>query len=300
MTQAVIDGVVQGKAIAAQVREAARREAAALAADGVGLTLAVVRVGDDPASEIYVRHKMRACAEVGITSRAHVLPASVSEADLVALVESLNHDETVDGILVQLPLPRTIREERVVEAVAPQKDVDVFHPFNLGMLVGRSQPLLQACTPAGIMVLLEAAGFDFRGREAVVIGRSVIVGKPMALMLGRTDATVTVCHRFTQDLRAHVAKADLLIAAAGVPELVKGDWVKPGVTVIDVGVNRLDDGRIVGDVEFEAVRQRATAITPVPGGVGPMTVAMLMWNTVLAGRARRGLSLDVARSGPLA
>lgn len=296
MNGAVVDGILQGKAVAAHVRETVGAEVRRLRAENVELTLAVVRVGDDPASEIYVRHKIRACAEVGIQSRALVMPAATTEAELLAQVAALNVDDSIDGILVQLPLPAGIDEDHVLEAVHPDKDVDGFHPLNVGHLVARGRALLQPCTPAGVMVLLEAAGIATRGREAVVVGRSVIVGRPMAQLLLRADATVTVCHRHTADLVAHVARADILVVAAGVPGLVPGSAIKPGATVIDVGMNRLDDGRICGDVDFEAARPRARLITPVPGGVGPMTVAMLLWNTVLAGRARRGLGVGTMRS----
>lgn len=296
MNGAVVDGILQGKAVAAHVRETVYAQVEALRADGVALTLAVVRVGDDPASEIYVRHKIRACAEVGIQSRAIVLPASTTEAELLAQVATLNHDDSIDGILVQLPLPDGINDEHVLEAVDPAKDVDGFHPFNVGHLVARGRALLQPCTPAGVMVLLEAANVRTRGREAVVIGRSVIVGRPMAQLLLRADATVTMCHRYTADLASHVARADILVVAAGVPGLVDGASIKPGAAVIDVGMNRLADGTLCGDVDFETARARAGVITPVPGGVGPMTVAMLLWNTVLAGRARRGLDVRALRT----
>lgn len=283
----ILDGnVIDGKALAAYVRARAREEVDGLAARGVTLRLAVVLVGDDAASAVYVRNKVRACEEVGIASESIHLPRNVTQETLLALVRRLNRDEGVDGILVQLPLPDHISVDAVIDTVDPSKDVDGFHPANLGSLMGRGTPL-QPCTPAGVMTMLSSIGVPLAGLDAVVVGRSVIVGRPMSQMLLRAHATVTTCHRYTRDLESHVRRADLLVVATGVPGLVPGEWVKPGAVVIDVGINRGPDGRLIGDVGFEAARERASAITPVPGGVGPMTIAMLMWNTVLAARLRR-------------
>ncbi len=288
---AVVDGVIRGDAIAARVRDEVRTQVARLREEGVELRLAVVRVGEDPASVVYVRHKVRDCAQVGIHSEQVLLPDDTTEAALLGEIDRLNHDASIDGILVQLPLPAHINADRVIEAVDPHKDVDGFHPLNLGLLLGRTA-LLQACTPAGVMMLLAASGVRPRGKHAVVVGRSVIVGRPVAQLLLRAHATVTICHRHTPDLAEHVARADILVVATGVPHLVRGAWIKPGAVVIDVGITRGDDGRLVGDVEFDAARERASLITPVPGGVGPMTRAMLLWNTVLAASFRRALHVD--------
>lgn len=273
--------LIDGKAFAAELRRDIRsRVGARSRAPG----LAVVLVGSDPASRIYVRNKHQACEEVGFVSRAYDLPADTSEAKLLALIDELNRDLTIDGILVQLPLPAHIRTEQVIERIRPDKDVDGFHPYNVGRLAQRI-PLLRPCTPYGIIKLLERHGEKFTGRHAVVVGASNIVGRPMALELLLMGATVTVCHRFTAHTDRHVAEADILVVAVGKPELVKGAWIKPGATVIDVGMNRLTDGRLVGDVEFAAAKQRAALITPVPGGVGPMTVTMLLVNTLSAAEA---------------
>ncbi len=241
--------------------------------------LAVILVGNDPASEVYVRNKRTACEAAGLASRHHHLPATTPQADLLALIEALNTDPTVDGILVQLPLPPHMDSEAVIERIDPAKDVDGFHPYNMGRLALRL-PLLRPCTPRGIMALLATTGVDLRGCRAVVVGASNIVGRPVALELLLAGATVTVCHRFTRDLQARVSDAEILVAAVGKPHLIPGAWVRPGSIVIDVGINRLPDGRLVGDVEPEAARERAAWITPVPGGVGPMTVAMLLQNTL--------------------
>ncbi len=292
------NGRLDGNALAALVRARTATEVTALGGQGIQLTLALVRVGDDPASKVYVRHKVRACAEVGIASRCIELPETTTESELLSLIDDLNVDDSVDGILVQLPLPKAINTDRVIERVAPAKDADGFHPANLGLLLARTA-LLEPCTPRGVMVMLRAAGVNLDGAEAVVVGRSVIVGRPIAQMLARENATVTLCHRHTRDLRAHVERADVLVVATGVPGLIPGEWVRPGAVVIDVGINRLPDGRLVGDVGFEEAAKRASLITPVPGGVGPMTVALLLWNTLLAGRARRGLGLPAGEAGVL-
>jgi len=280
-----VEKIIDGKAIAAQMREQIKDEVSRLSAEGVTPGLAVVLVGDDPASRVYVSMKEKACAATGIFSDEHKLPADTSEAQLLALVDELNNDPRIDGILVQLPLPDHINETRILDAISPHKDVDGFHPFNVGKLVVGT-PTFQPCTPYGIMKMLEKTGTDLTGKEVVVVGRSNIVGKPVALMCLAEHATVTICHSRTQDLAAQVGKADVLIAAVGRPEMIKGEWVKPGAVVIDVGVNRLDDGRLVGDVAFESAKERASAITPVPGGVGPMTITMLLHNTVESAKQR--------------
>lgn len=245
--------------------------------------LAVVLVGSDPASEIYVRYKRRDCQEAGFLSRDIDLPSSTGQAELVAIIEELNADPAIDGILVQLPLPAAIEDTTIIESIRPDKDVDGFHPFNIGRLCQRN-PGLRPCTPLGIIRMLEGIGEPFYGRHCVVVGASNIVGRPMALELLLAGATVTVCHRFTTNLEQHVAQADVLVVAAGKPGLIPGAWIKPGATVIDVGMNRLENGELVGDVEFEAARERAAWISPVPGGVGPMTRAMLLYNTMQAAR----------------
>jgi methylenetetrahydrofolate dehydrogenase (NADP+)/methenyltetrahydrofolate cyclohydrolase len=278
MAARLIDGRQLAGTIKARIREDIAEH---IEAGGRRPGLAVVKVGDDPASAVYVRNKRRACEEVGILSLAYDLPASTSEAALLALIDELNADPRVDGILVQLPLPEQIGRTAVIERISPAKDVDGFHPYNIGRLAQRI-PLMRPCTPYGVIRLLEHIGSPFKGQNAVVVGASNIVGRPMALELLLTGATATVCHRFTADLREHVSRADILIVAAGKPGLIPGAWVKPGATVIDVGMNRLPDGHLVGDIEFAAASGRAAWITPVPGGVGPMTVAMLMHNTLAA------------------
>lgn len=274
--------LIDGKAIAASIRSEVRAQVEARRARGLRTPgLAVVLVGSDPASEVYVRNKRKGCDEAGIHSFAYDLPADTSQADLLALIDRLNADPQIDGILVQLPLPAHIDTETVVERIRPDKDVDGFHPYNIGRLAIR-MPTLRSCTPYGVITLLKHTGEPFYGREAVVVGASNHVGRPMGLELLLAGSTVTTCHRFTADLAAHVRAADILVVAAGKPGLVRGEWVKPGATVIDVGINRTADGRLVGDVEFEPARERAAWITPVPGGVGPMTVATLLQNTLLA------------------
>lgn len=250
--------------------------------------LAVLLVGNDPASEIYVGGKIKACQKTGIISREHRLEAETSQEELLAIVKKLAVDDTVDGILVQLPLPDHIDENAVIQSIPPDKDVDGFHPVNLGKLVS-GLPGLVACTPLGCMKLLEEAGVEISGKNAVVIGRSTIVGKPLSLLLLQKNATVTICHSRTEHLAHLVAEADIVVAAVGKPEVVKGDWIKKGAVVIDVGINRREDGSIVGDVEFDPANSRASWITPVPGGVGPMTIASLLLNTVQAARARAGM-----------
>lgn len=243
--------------------------------------LVVVMVGADPASAIYVRNKRLACEKVGITSIAHDLPASTTQADLFQLIDSLNNDPTVDGILVQSPLPAHIDEDLLIEHISADKDVDGFHPYNIGRLAIR-QPTLRSCTPFGVIKMLQASNITLMGLDAVIVGVSNHVGRPMALELLLAGCTTTSCHRHTKDLASLIKQADLVVAAAGKPGLIKGEWIKPGAIVIDIGINRLPDGKITGDVEFEVAKERAAYITPVPGGVGPMTVATLMENTLLA------------------
>ena len=278
--------IIDGKRVAAELRTALAARIAAFTQDrGRQPGLAVLLVGADPASQVYVRNKRRACEQVGIRSFGHDLSADTSQDALLALIDSLNADPAVDGILVQLPLPTHIRPEVVLERIDPAKDVDGFHPYNIGRLAQRL-PGLRPCTPRGIMRLLEHYALPVRGCHAVVVGASNIVGRPLALELLLAGATVTVCHRFTRDLQAHVRQAELLLVAVGKPGLIPGDWVAPGATVIDVGINRLADGSLRGDVDFEVASQRAAWITPVPGGVGPMTIALLLENTLAAAQAR--------------
>jgi methylenetetrahydrofolate dehydrogenase (NADP+)/methenyltetrahydrofolate cyclohydrolase len=243
-------------------------------------------VGDNPASAVYVRNKRASCVECGIESVAIDLPHSTSEIELLSKIDQLNADDSIDGILVQLPLPEHIRQTEVVERIDPRKDVDGFHPYNIGRLAERN-PLIRPCTPYGVVRMLEHIGVSVKGKHCVIVGASNIVGRPMSLELLLMGATTTVTHRFTEELADHVRDADILIAAAGKPGLVKGEWIKPGAVVVDVGINRLGDGSLCGDVEFEAAVQRAAWITPVPGGVGPMTVAMLMKNTLEASLRRQ-------------
>ena len=273
--------IIDGKALAAELRAALKPAVAALAARGARPGLAALVVGDDAASRVYVRNKIRACEETGVRSESHELPAHTSEQAILERVAALNADARVHGILVQLPLPRAVNAERVLAAVAPAKDVDGFHADNLGLLL-RGRPRFVPCTPAGVVRLLEHAGVPLAGRRAVVIGRSSVVGKPLALLLLQKDATVTICHSKTLHLAALAREADVLVAAAGVPRLVGAQMVKPGACVVDVGMHRGEDGKLVGDVDAAAVAPVAGWLTPVPGGVGPMTVAMLVANTVRA------------------
>lgn len=280
-----MDKIIDGKAIAASLRQAIAADASTLKQKGTTPGLAVVLVGEDPASRVYVSMKEKACAEAGIYSDEHKLSAETTEAQLLALIDALNRDERIDGILVQLPLPAHIDESKVLEAISPAKDVDGFHPYNVGRLV-TGNPLFRPCTPYGVMKMLEAKGVDLSGKEVVVVGRSNIVGKPVALMCLAENATVTICHSRTRDLADKVRMADVVIAAVGRPEMIKGDWIKEGAVVIDVGVNRVGEKKLVGDVEFSAALARASAITPVPGGVGPMTITMLLYNTVESAKRR--------------
>lgn len=274
--------LIDGKTISSNVLEDIKLRVDARAAAGKRApALAVILVGESPASTIYVRKKRETCESVGMRSISHNLPDNTSEQHLLDLINQLNADAEVDGILVQLPLPAHISSERVIESIHPSKDVDGFHPYNLGRLATR-MPTLRPCTPYGVMKMLETLDIDLKGKNAVVVGASNIVGRPMSLELLLAGCTVTTCHRFTRDLATHVAEAEILVAAVGKPGLVKGEWVRPGAVVIDVGINRLPDGKLCGDIEFDVARERASWITPVPGGVGPMTVAMLMHNTLTA------------------
>ena len=285
MAAKLIDGKAISKALKADVRKATD-DLAARGARRPGL--AVVMVGEDPASGIYVRNKRLACEETGVISVAHDLPAGTSEAALVALIDRLNADPAIDGILVQSPLPKHINPHAIIERIDPAKDVDGFHPYNVGRLALR-KPLLRSCTPYGIMIMLEKCGIAPRGKDAVIVGQSNIVGRPMALELLAAAATITVCHSATRDLEAHVGRAEILVVATGKPNMIPGAWVREGAVVIDVGINRLPDGKLAGDVHFESARERAGWITPVPGGVGPMTIAALMKNTLESALAHQGL-----------
>ncbi|GBD34915.1 Bifunctional protein FolD protein [bacterium HR36] len=294
--------ILDGKRLAEEIREEIRgRVQAFYERTGKRPGLAAVLVGDNPASQIYVRNKRRACEQVGIVSWLHQLPAEVSEADLVALMRQLNEDPVVSGILVQLPLPKHLREDRILEAVSPLKDIDGFGPENLGLLVA-GRPRFVPCTPLGVQVLLRRYGMPIAGQHVVILGRSTIVGKPLALLLlekGRDgDATVTVCHSRTQQLSEITRSADILVAAIGQPRFVRAEMVKPGAVVVDVGINRLPNGTIVGDVDHESVAEIASAITPVPGGVGPMTVAMLLHNTLRAAELQHGWVTPAASDRP--
>ncbi len=274
--------LIDGKAIAAEVRRKIKHKIDARRKNGLRIPgLAVVLVGDDPASEIYVRNKRLACDESGLISSSYNLPDDTTEGDLLALIDKLNNDTGIDGILVQFPLPAQIDPDKVTEQIKPDKDVDGFHPYNIGRLALR-RPSLRSCTPRGVITLLEHTNEPFYGRQAVIVGASNIVGRPMGLELLLAGCTVTTCHRFTENLPGHVAQADILVVAVGKPGVVSGSWVKPGATVIDVGINRQEDGSLVGDIEFDSARERAAWITPVPGGVGPMTVATLLENTLYA------------------
>jgi methylenetetrahydrofolate dehydrogenase (NADP+)/methenyltetrahydrofolate cyclohydrolase len=282
--------LLDGKMVAAKVRaEVAERAAAFAARFGRRPGLAVVQVGEDPASSVYVRNKRRASLEAGIESFAHDLPASTLEAQILALVEALNFDPRVDGILVQLPLPKGVDTNRIMDAVNPAKDVDGFHPANTGLLA-QKRPRLRPCTPFGVIRLAQEYNIDLTGLRACVVGASNIVGRPMALELLLARATVTVCHTGTRDLRAEVERAELVVAAVGKEGFIPGEWIRPGAAVFDVGINRAASGKLVGDVEFEAAAARAAWITPVPGGLGPMTIAMLLANTVDAAYLRAGVS----------
>jgi len=278
--------IIDGKRIAEELKEEISREVVELKKRGISPGLAVVLVGSDPASQVYVKNKRLACARTGIESFSYDLPETTSEEELMRLVAELNADNRVHGILVQLPLPKGINERRVLESIVPEKDVDGFHPINVGRLM-TGEPCLVACTPAGCMRLIDSTGVELKGKHAVVVGRSNIVGKPAAILLLERHATVTICHSRTADLAAEVGRADVLVAAVGRSKMIPGAWIKPGSVVIDVGINRTAEGKLCGDVDFESARERAGFITPVPGGVGPMTIAMLLKNTIQAAAGER-------------
>jgi methylenetetrahydrofolate dehydrogenase (NADP+)/methenyltetrahydrofolate cyclohydrolase len=276
MAAQLIDGKAVAETLINRVREGVD---ARVAAGKRAPALAVILVGDDPASGIYVKNKKRSCEKAGVRSVAYDLPGSTSQEELLSIIDTLNADDGIDGILVQLPLPKQIDPQLVIERINPKKDVDGFHPYNVGRLATK-MPLLRPCTPRGVMTLLEEYGIDPKGKNVVIVGASNIVGRPQALEMLLARATVTVCHSATADLAAEVGRADIVVAGVGIPKFVKGEWLKPGAVVIDVGINRLDDGSICGDVDFAVAREVASFITPVPGGVGPMTVATLLQNTL--------------------
>ncbi len=280
--------IIDGKAISKKVKEELKIEVEKLRVRGIVPKLSVVLVGDDPASKVYVRNKEKSAAQVGIESETIKLPAETTEEELVNLVKKLNTDPEVNGILVQLPLPDHISKDRIIETISPEKDADGFHPYNLGRLLA-GIPSVVPCTPNGIMRMLDEIGFELKGKNAVVIGRSVIVGKPVAQLLLSRHATVTMCHSRTRNIEFYTKNADVLVVAVGKPEIVNGEMIKEGAVVIDVGINRKEDGKLVGDVHFESASQVASWITPVPGGVGPMTVAMLLYNTVYLTKQQHGI-----------
>ncbi len=275
--------LVDGKKLAESIQQHIAREVSHLKTRGVIPGLAVILVGDNEASKVYVRNKEAACKKVGMLAEQHNLPADTSEEKLLQLIDTLNSDSKIHGILVQLPLPPHIKEQKILEALLPEKDADGFHPVNMGnLLIGRNTVI--PCTPFGILKILESISYPLEGKEAVVVGRSNIVGKPIAVLLLQKHATVTICHTRTKNMAEKISRADIVIAAVGRPHLIKGEWIKPGAVVIDVGMNRLPNGKLTGDVEFEEAKKRASYITPVPGGVGPMTITMLLWNTLQAAK----------------
>ncbi|MBQ2754531.1 MAG: bifunctional methylenetetrahydrofolate dehydrogenase/methenyltetrahydrofolate cyclohydrolase FolD [Clostridia bacterium] len=277
--------ILDGKAVSQRIKNELKEEVASLKAKGVSVGLAVVIVGDNPASRVYVNSKKKACEELGIYSEEHAMPSETTQDELLALVEKLNNDSNIDGILVQLPLPKQIDEKTIINAIRPEKDVDAFHPVNVGKIMIGDFDFLP-CTPAGVMELIKESGIEVCGKSCVVIGRSNIVGKPQAMLLLHQNGTVTICHSKTKNLAEVVRGADIVVAAVGVPEMITGDMIKEGAVVIDVGMNRLENKKLVGDVNFEQCEKKAAAITPVPGGVGPMTIAMLMKNTVKAAQLK--------------
>lgn len=273
--------ILSGKTVSQRIKDELKEKVAELKEKGINPGLAVIIVGDDPASRVYVNNKKKACAEIGIYSEEYALGESTSEEELLGLIDELNHKKEINGILVQLPVPKHINEERIINAIDPKKDVDAFHPVNVGkIMVGNFD--FVPCTPAGVMELIKESGIDVSGKECVVVGRSNIVGKPQAMLLLHQNGTVTICHSRTKDLAAKTKQADILVAAVGIPNFITGDMIKEGAVVIDVGINRIAEKKLVGDVDFESAERVAGAITPVPGGVGPMTIAMLMKNTVKA------------------
>ena len=272
--------IIDGKGLANDIKDQLKQRVEKRQAQGLRVPgLAVIKIGSDPASEVYVRNKRNACQQVGIISIAHDLPVETTQEALLSLIDELNMDESIDGILVQLPVPEHINPETIIERIHPDKDVDGFHPYNIGRLALRV-PVLRPCTPRGIMTLLESTGETIKGKDVCIVGASNIVGRPMGLELLLAGCTVTTCHRFTKNLAAHIGRADILIVAVGKPGLVKSEWIKENAIIIDVGINRLDNGKLVGDIDFDTAKDRAGHITPVPGGVGPMTVATLLQNTV--------------------
>lgn len=284
-----MSNIIDGKAVSRSVKDRIKEEVTALKAEhGVVPGLAVIIVGDNPASRIYVNNKKKACEYVGFDSYEYALPEETTETELLELIKKLNNDEKIDGILCQLPLPKHIDENVIINNIAPNKDVDAFHPVNVGKIMIGDYSFLP-CTPAGVMELIASTGVDIKGKECVVVGRSNIVGKPMSMLLLHKSGTVTICHSKTKDLKAECKRADILVAAVGVPNLITGDMVKEGAVVIDVGMNRLENGKLCGDVEFESASKAAGYITPVPGGVGPMTIAMLMQNTLTAAKVNRNI-----------
>ena len=280
--------IIDGKAVSAQVKEDIRIETEKLKAQGIEIGLAVVIVGNDPASQVYVRNKEKACETVGFNSYKYALPEETTEQELLALVDKLNNDDKVDGILVQLPLPKHLDDKMIINNIRPDKDVDAFHPVNVGKIMIGDYSFLP-CTPAGVMELIKSTGTQIEGKECVVIGRSNIVGKPQAMLLLHQSGTVTICHSKTKDLKTVASRADILVAAVGRAKMITADYVKQGAVVIDVGMNRDENGKLCGDVDFESVKDKAGYITPVPGGVGPMTIAMLMKNTLTAGKDHHGV-----------
>ena len=273
--------ILSGKEVSARIKAELKNEADNLKAQGIMPGLAVIIVGDDPASRVYVNNKKKACEELGILSEEYALPGETKEEELLALIDRLNVDKKISGILVQLPLPKGLDEEKVINRINPKKDVDAFHPVNVGKIMIGNYDFVP-CTPAGVMELIAESGIDISGKECVIVGRSNIVGKPMSMLLLHQNGTVTVCHSRTKDLKEVTKRADILVVAVGRPEFITGDMIKEGAVVIDVGINRLENKKLVGDVEFESAEKVASAITPVPGGVGPMTIAMLMKNTLKA------------------
>ena len=280
--------IIDGKAVSAQVKEEIKQEVSQLKENGVEIGLAVVIVGDDPASQVYVRNKEKACEFVGFNSYKYALPAETTEEELLALIDKLNNDDKVDGILVQLPLPKHLDDKLIINNIRPDTDVDAFHPVNVGHIMVGDYSFLP-CTPAGVMKLIDSTGVDVAGKECVVIGRSNIVGKPQAMLLLHRSGTVTVCHSKTKNLKEVCSRADILVAAVGRAKMITADYIKEGAVVIDVGMNRDENGKLCGDVDFEDCKDKAGYITPVPGGVGPMTIAMLMQNTLTAGKMHKGI-----------
>lgn len=278
--------LLMGKEVSDRIKDEMKKEVIKLKEAGINPGLAVILVGEDPASKVYVSNKKKACEYIGINSFEYRLPEETSEEELIALIEKLNADKSVSGILCQLPVPEHIREEAVINAISPQKDVDAFHPVNVGKIMTGNYDFVP-CTPAGVMELIKESGIDVCGKECVVVGRSNIVGKPMSMLLLHKNGTVTVCHSKTQNLAEKTRSADILVAAVGIANFITGDMVKPGAVVIDVGINRIAPKKLVGDVDFESAEKVAGAITPVPGGVGPMTIAMLMKNTLKAARINK-------------